>query len=39
MTKLHVAYGDVYLDWKLGSSDFEHPLERDPERSVARRNR
>lgn len=25
MTKLHVAYDDVYLDWKLGSSDFEHP--------------
>lgn len=25
MTKLHVAYGDVYLDWKLGSSDADHP--------------
>lgn len=25
MTKLHVAYDDVYLDWKLGSADFEHP--------------
>lgn len=25
MTKLHIAYGDVYLDWKLGSKDFDHP--------------
>lgn len=25
MTKLHIAYGDVYLDWKLGSSDSSHP--------------
>jgi acetoin utilization protein AcuC len=25
MTKLHISYDDVYLDWKLGSSDFEHP--------------
>ena len=25
MTKLHIAYDDVYLDWKLGSADFEHP--------------
>lgn len=23
--KLHIAYGDVYLDWKLGGSDSSHP--------------
>lgn len=23
--KLHVAYDDVYLDWKLGSPDYKHP--------------
>lgn len=25
MSKLHIAYDDVYLDWKLGSNDFKHP--------------
>ena len=23
--KLHVAYDDVYLDWQLGSKEFDHP--------------
>ena len=23
--KLHVAYGDIYLDWKLGSEGDSHP--------------
>jgi acetoin utilization protein AcuC len=25
MSKLHVAYDDVYLDWKLGNGDGSHP--------------
>lgn len=25
MIKLHIAYDDVYLDWKLGSADSTHP--------------
>lgn len=25
MTKLHIAYDDVYLDWKLGSEGMSHP--------------
>ena len=25
MSKLHIAYDDVYLDWKLGAGDGSHP--------------
>ena len=25
MSKLHVAYDDIYLDWQLGNGDGSHP--------------
>jgi acetoin utilization deacetylase AcuC-like enzyme len=25
MSKLYVAYDDIYLDWKLGNGDGSHP--------------